>query len=140
MRTTIRWGLAAVCAGLAAVSMAAETGLPAVQRQGEISYVTGGIGLDEAKAFRAAAAQYNLRLTFAAVSGAYIANAKVVLRDAQGRSVAEASSDGPYLYFKVPAGKYSVTAEVGGEALTRTAQVREQPGSEIVFRWKTPAE
>lgn len=129
-----------MCAGLAALSVAAESALPPVQRQGAITYVTGGIGLDEAQALRAAAPQYNLRLTFAAVSGAYIANAKVVLRDAQGRTVAEATSDGPYLYFKVPAGKYSVTAEVGGEAFTKPAQVRDQAGSEIVFRWKTPAD
>lgn len=140
MRKQIRWGVAAVFAGLAAFSMAAEPGLPPLQRQGEISYVTGGIGLDEASAFRAAAAQFNLRLTFAAAGGAYLANAKVVLRDAQGRSVAEASSDGPYLYFKVPPGKYSVTAEVGGDAQTKAVQVRDKAGSEMVFRWKTPAE
>jgi len=134
MRMLTRWGIVTLCAVLAA-DVAAQSALPPVRQQGDISFITGGIGLDEASAFRAAAARYNLRLTFAAVSGAYLADAKVELRDAQGRMVAQVTSDGPYLFFKVPAGQYSVRADKGSESLTRQVQVRDKQSSELIFRW-----
>lgn len=140
MRSISHWCLAALCAGLAATSIAAESALPAVQQQGGISYVTGGVGLDEASALRAAAPQYNLRLTFATASGEYAAGVKVVLRDAKGQSLVEAASDGPFMYLQVPPGKYQVSAEGMGETLTRPAVVRPKGGTELIFRWKTPAE
>lgn len=136
MRIHTRSAMAVLCAALAAANVAAQSALPPVQQQGDVSFITGGVGLDEASALRAAAAQYNLRLTFAAVSGAYLAGARVVLRDAQGRTVAEASSDGPYLFFKVPAGQYSVSADNGGETVTKQVQVRDKQSSELIFRWK----
>lgn len=140
MRILSRWVIALLCAALAAAHVAAQSALPPVQQQGGISFITGGIGLDEASAFRAAAAQYNLRLTFAAASGAYLADAKVVLRDAQGRAVLEATSDGPYLFLKVPAGRYTVSADKGGETVTQQVQVRDKQSSELIFRWKVAAD
>jgi hypothetical protein len=73
---------------------------------------------------------------FAAASGEYLADAKVVLRDAQGRSLAQVTSDGPYLFFKVSAGKYTVSADKGGETVTKVVQVRDKQPSELIFRWK----
>jgi len=135
-----RWSLAALCVALAAAKVAAQPALPPVQQSGEIRYVTGGIGLDESSAMRAAAPQYNLRLTFAAVSGEYLAGARVVLRDAQGRALLETSSEGPYLFFRLPSGKYQVSAENAGETITRPVQVRDKQASELIFRWKVAAE
>jgi hypothetical protein len=93
-----------------------------------------------AAAFRAAPPQYNLRLTLAAVSGEFFAGVKVSLRDAQGNSVVEAVSDGPYLFFSVPPGKYQVTADNQGQAETRQAVVHAKGATELYFRWKTAPE
>jgi hypothetical protein len=120
-------------------SFALHTGKPA-QQQGAISFVTGGIGSDEAQAFRSAAAQYNLRLTLAAVSGEFFAGVRVTLRDAQGNTVVEAVSDGPYLFLNVPPGRYQVTADNLGQVQRRNALVRTKGATELYLRWKTTTE
>jgi opacity protein-like surface antigen len=119
---------------------AADLPLPAAQQQGAISFVTGGIGSDEAQAFRSAAAQYNLRLTLAAVSGEFFAGVRVTLRDAQGNTVVEAVSDGPYLFLNVPPGRYQVTADNLGQVQRRNALVRTKGATELYLRWKTTTE
>lgn len=138
MKTIHQWCAAVLCCLASQACLADEVALPAAQTQGAISFITGGIGSDEASAFRAAAGQYNLRLTLSTVDGEFFAGVKVTLRDAQGNSVAQAVSDGPYLFFKVPPGKYEVTADNRGEVLSRTAQVRARGGTELVLRWKAP--
>lgn len=131
---------AMLCAVVDQASVAADLPLPAAQTQGAISFVTGGIGLDEANAFRAAASQYNLRITLAAQTGEFFAGVRVTLRDAQGNTVAEATSDGPYIFFNVPPGKYQVVAENMGQAVSRTVQARAKGGTELYLRWKAPSE
>jgi hypothetical protein len=131
---------ALLCTLAGHAALAADLPLPAVQQQGAISFVTGGIGSDEAQAFRSAAAQYNLRLTLAAVSGEFFAGVKVTLRDAKGNTVVEAVSDGPYLFFNVPPGRYQVTADNMGQVQSRNAVVRASGGTELYLRWKTAAE
>ncbi len=140
MKTFHQLCAALLCALASGVCLADEVALPAVQQQGAVSFVTGGIGSDEAAAFRAAAARYNLRLTLAAVSGEFFAGVKVSLRDAQGKSVVDAVSDGPYLFLNVPPGKYQVTADNEGQVQTRNAVVHAKGGTELYFRWKTAPE
>ncbi|MTW10025.1 hypothetical protein GM658_05375 [Pseudoduganella eburnea] len=140
MKTIQKICAALVCALASQACLADDVPLPAVQQQGAISFITGGIGSDEAAAFRAAAAQYNLRLTLAAVSGEFFASVRVSLRDAQGNSVVEAVSDGPYLFFNVPPGKYQVTADNQGQVEMRNAVVHAKGATELYFRWKTAPE
>ncbi len=140
MNTLQRWSIAALCALAAGACLAGDLPMPATHTQGTVSYVTGGIGSDEADAFRAAAPEYNLRLTLSTLDGAFFADVKIVLSDEQGNVLVETLSDGPFVFFKVPPGKYRVSAEKQGEVFTRTAQVREKGGSELYFRWKAPVE
>ncbi len=131
---------AMLCTLAGQACLAGELPMPAPQTQGAVSFVTGGIGLDEANAFRAAAAQYNLRITLAAETGEFFAGVKVTLLDAQGRTVAEATSDGPYVFFKVPPGKYQVVADNLGQSVRKTVHARAHGGAELVLRWKAPLE
>jgi len=140
MNTTHRWCVAAFCACLGSSAIAGDLTLPAVQSEGEISFVTGGVGMDDADAFRAAAHHYNLRITFASLSGEYYAGVRLTLRDAQGKTVIETTSDGPFVFFNVRPGKYVVTAENLGQKVTRVTQVREKRGTELYIRWKSPSE
>lgn len=140
MYPSYRWGALALCACLGASCRAADPPLPAPQVQGSSSYVSGGIGQDEAAAFRAASQQYNLRLIFSSQTGEYYAGVKVTLRDAQGKTVIETTSDGPFVFFNVLPGKYQITAENLGHAVTRSAQVRAKRGTELYIRWNTARE
>ena len=89
----------------------AQAGLPPVQHQGSVQYVSGGIGLDESEALKAAAKDYPLALTFATGrrKADYVADVTVA-HDGQGKPVLRATSEGPYMLVKLPAGDYKVSA------------------------------
>jgi len=96
--------------------------LPQARSQGSIEYVTGGVGKEEADALKQAAGDYPLMLELASsgptpqgrTTGAYIADAVVVIRDAQGREVLNMRTDGPLLLARLPPGKYTISADWNG--------------------------
>jgi hypothetical protein len=127
-------GLCTVPLAFAAVSSA----LPPEQTHGGVTYVSGGIGQEEARAFEAAAAQYPLALEFAikhATRTEYTANVHVVVTDAQGTPVLDTHSDGPFLLAKLPAGHYTVTAERHQQTLARTVHVANHRPTHMMFLW-----
>ena len=71
-----------------------------------IAYITGGVGQDEAAAFRAVASSYNMRATFTSGSGEYLSGVVVQVARSDGTVVFNATSDGPYLFARLPQGHY----------------------------------
>ncbi len=112
--------------------------LPPEQTQGAVTYVSGGIGQEEAQAFEAAASQYPLALEFTikhTPRAEYTANVHVVVTDAQGKRVLDTNSDGPFLLAKLPAGRYTVTAERHQQTLARTVHVATHKPTHVMFLW-----
>ena len=112
--------------------------LPPEQTQGAVSYVSGGIGKEEAQAFETAAKQYPLSLEFAvkhAPRAEYTADVHVMVKDAQGKSVLDTRSDGPFLLAKLPTGHYTVTAEQHGQTLTKAADIATHKPAHLMFLW-----
>ncbi|MGY0755110.1 carboxypeptidase-like regulatory domain-containing protein [Bordetella bronchiseptica] len=136
------WMAAALAAGSIALGGAvqAQGALPAVQQQGSVQFVTGGVGLDESEAMKAASKDYPLALTFAARgdgrAGLYLADVAVQILDRTGKPVLDAKADGPYLLAKLPAGTYRVKATSGGVEQTRQVSVRPGSTARAVFEWK----
>ena len=117
---------------------ALSSALPLQQTQGAVTYVSGGIGQEEAQAFEAAAAQYPLDLEFAikhAPRAEYTANVHVIVTDTQGTRVLDTHSNGPFLLAKLPAGRYTVTAERRQQTLARTVYVANHRPTHVMFLW-----
>lgn len=107
-------------------------GLPAPrQTSGGVSYVSGGIGSDEAEALRDAAADYPLTLELAAAAGGprdeYISGARVEIRDHQGTPVLRTHTEGPLLLVRLPAGSYDVDVDWNGAHRHQSVEVSERP-------------
>src|SRR5260221_8605230 len=69
--------------------------------------LTGGIGEDEREAMRQEVAPFNLWLMFVEQgSGQYVAGVKVTVADSNDTPVLEVVSDGPWLFARVPPGRY----------------------------------
>ena len=100
-----------------------------------IPYVSGGIGLDEREALSATASEYNLKIVFALKEGNYLADASVLIKDAQGKTVLDAVSDGPWFYARLPAGQYAVTATMMEKANTEKVQIKPAGQSVLHFYW-----
>jgi len=113
--------------------------LPATKIAGQVQYVTGGVGQEEADAFRQAQRDYSLALEFgnqATPRAQFTAGVNVLIRDARGNTVLEAVSDGPFLLARLPAGRYTIRATQNGKTLDRVATVTAGKSTHVAFLWQ----
>jgi hypothetical protein len=112
--------------------------LPNSRTQGEVTWLSGGIGQREAQAMERAARHYPLSLEFVIKSemkglpAEFTANVPVTITDPHGAEVFSAMSTGPFMLLKLPAGHYTVVAEVHGKKFERNVVVGRRP-RHIVF-------
>jgi len=131
---------AALTLGLAGAAFAADA-LPPAQTFGSVSFVTGGIGLDESTAIKAAEKDFSLSLLFAQTKrGQYLADLKVSIVDKAGNTVLETVSEGPMLLARLPAGAYRISVEHEGTVLVRTVRVEPKGVARAAFVWQPAAE
>jgi hypothetical protein len=112
--------------------------LPLATTTGNVSYLSGGIGIDESTAMKQAASKYSLELVFSAKAGAaaaYLADVHVKVSDRSGKAVIDTVANGPYLLANLPNGNYRV--EAISKDVTKTANVTVTKGSHkrVVFSW-----
>ncbi|HLB15758.1 MAG TPA: hypothetical protein VJM14_12570 [Burkholderiales bacterium] len=132
---TIAWAL------FAAAVIAAAGPVYALEVRGgdDARWVSGGIGEDERVDMLMLLPDYNLRvLTAAEKSGAYLAGAEVVVRDAAGRVVFETELAGPFLLARLAPGKYELQTTYGGKAQTRTFTIPASGRRELFLYWAVP--
>jgi hypothetical protein len=122
-------------------AFAAQTSyLPATHRQGEVSYLSGGIGLSESDAIKQVAKTYPLELEFvlkAKPKAEYVANVKVRIKDAHDKTMLKATAGGPFLLAKMPAGKYQVSADRDGKLIHREIEIAANGHQRVVFEWQS---
>jgi len=100
-----------------------------------IVYVTGGVGSEAANLLKSMEMDFNLKLVLASTSGAYLSDVKVTIFDASGQVLLDATSEGPLLMAKLPAGAYRVDATFGGHPESREITVAAKTLSTVDFRW-----
>ena len=110
-------------------------GMPQVQQQGDVSYVSGGVGLDESKALLSAQHDWPLSLRFTQHSGEYVADVRVQITDSHGASVLDTTSRGPYMLVKVRPGRYSVHVSHAGVDKTSAVTVGSNGSARAAFIW-----
>jgi len=114
--------------------------VPVVQAQGDVRYVSGGIGVGERLELLAMHAEFNVHMTFAVKrAGNFIADVALRVEDAGGHTRLEAVSDGPWLYARLAPGRYTLHARYAGATQTRAFQVRAGRHTELTLYWDDPA-
>lgn len=133
-------GLALASAGFLTPAWAA---LPALQHQGSVEYVSGGIGIDESTSFKEAMAKFPLSMTFDQAEqggkGDYVADVKVAISDAHGKPVLDTTAQGPYLLASLPDGRYQVKATYQQQTETRDVTIAGKESKHLVFSWRSGA-
>jgi hypothetical protein len=129
-------GLTLLLCGLRSADVTAQ-GLDSsqVQMYQGIPSLSGGIGEEERETLRRLAREYNVQLIFAAKEGHYVAEVHVTIADERGSTVLEAVSEGPWLYTKLPAGTYTIMAQVNGQTQRRVVHVGQQHQTPPQFYW-----
>jgi hypothetical protein len=106
-------------------------------QQNGITYLSGGIGEDEARAIGQAQG-YNLHMTFAiGTENKYVPDVDVTVQNASGQTLLTLSDAGPLVYVQLPPGKYTVAATRNGEERRDTAEVGSGAARELVFHWNS---
>ena len=114
--------------------------VPATHKQGEVTYISGGVGQAEADAIKHVAKYYPLELEFllkAKPKDEYLTDVKVRVKDAHDKMVLDVKTDGPFLLAKMPAGKYTVSAERAGKVEHRQVEIAANEHRRVVFEWQS---
>ena len=136
MRVFVPIVLAASLASLSVTAQEATAPALTQERQGDIGFVSGGIGQSERAAMQSIAGDYNLRLMFAVrPSGEFLAGVAVTLADANGRTVLDTIANGPLFYAQVPPGRYRVTVTSDGRSEARPIDIGRSSVASQSFYW-----
>jgi len=112
--------------------------LPPETIQGNVSFVSGGIGQSEAMTFQNNAKHFPLEIEFVMKDdprNAFLANVNVVIRDYAGKAVLRTVSQGPFLLATLPQGKYWITANLDGIIQREAIHVRDNKHVKTVLVW-----
>ena len=132
---TVKMLLAACLLNIGANALA-ETSTEPIVRNG-VAYITGGIGQDEVTAFRDVAPRYNLRITFASKRGHYLSDVDVTLSSGKS-TILDARTMGPFLFARVPPGRYTVSAHDRAVQEVRHVVVPARGAVDVRFYWHDP--
>jgi hypothetical protein len=130
-------GLAAAAAASGALAM------PAPRHSGDVQYMTGGVGEDEARAMQADAQHWPLALEFAVQRGPraeWLADVDVHITDRHGRDVLDTITDGPMLLARLAPGDYTIRADANGRTIERHVHVAPGRTAKSVFVWPAGAD
>ncbi len=121
---------------LACALPAAASAIPQAKVADGITYVSGGIGSDEAKAMRAEAKHYPLSMVFSAGKDSeYLSDVAVTIKDDAGKVVFDEASDGPIMLLRLKPGRYRIEASRDGKPEWRTVQVPATGARQVAFHW-----
>ena len=106
------------------------------RQQNGVTYLSGGIGLDESRAIQLAKG-YNLHLTFSAgPANEYTPDVDLMIQSMQGNPVLELNQVGPIVYVKLPPGQYSVVATRNGQQERSSVTLEEGAIRDVNAHWK----
>ncbi len=104
---------------------------------GEVTYINGGIGQEEADDMRAKAGKYNLRLYLSEGKlGHSITDALVTVTDKKGNVMLDSANSGPMLFLQVERGTYKIRAQYNDITLTKNITVINKRGTNVYLNWK----
>ncbi|WP_414442965.1 carboxypeptidase regulatory-like domain-containing protein [Burkholderia sp. 22PA0106] len=112
----------------------AQSALPDAQQQGDVSYVSGGVGLDESHAFQQAEHQWPLSMRFTGAGGEFLSGVHVSISGHGGEAL-KADTRGPYMLVRLKPGAYKVTADYNGKVQTHSVTVPAKGGAKTAFTW-----
>jgi len=131
--------------GLALV-LATMTSAPALawnaagtMQNGEVDYLNGGIGTEQADRMRAMSADFPVRMTFAERNQGvdeFVADVHLRVSDTAGRTMLDLPAQGPIFLLQLPPGAYTVEAEHQGEVKTRRFDVAAGRHDRLGFEWR----
>lgn len=128
-------------AGGGMVSGPVTAGSDASRVSAQVPAVAGGVGLNARSMLSSEARpEHNVKMVFSLDTGNYLADVSVKVTDANGRTVIDGVSDGPWLYAKLPPGNYTVRATYNDKTVTRRIGIGRSGQRVAYLRWPASVE
>ncbi|WP_051516598.1 hypothetical protein [Herbaspirillum sp. RV1423] len=105
---------------------------------GQTTYISGGIGSDEAAEMKSMASRYVLEVVSVVKADPreqYTADYRILIKDATGKTVLDAVSEGPFFLANLPDGNYQVEATQDGVRKSQRTSVKKGAHRRLVFVW-----
>ncbi len=107
-----------------------------IRERDGVSYLAGGVGVEEREAVRKLEHFFNLKLMFAQRDGHFIGDVKVTITTSQGERVTEIDANGPLLYVLLPVGSFRLEASFQGQPQQREVTLKAAPAkTDANFFW-----
>lgn len=114
----------------------AQSALLTPQMQGDVAFVSGGVGRDERDELQAQRSHYNLNLLFSMKgSGEYLSDVGVKVSDANGQVCLDTVANGPILLAKLKPGRYTVSVDRESHVINKTIMVDAKQHTPLSFTW-----
>ena len=111
-----------------------------IQRQGEYTFITGGIDDDERAFLEAQAPKYPIQLVIR--NNGLLSESKEILirvKNVSGELMVEAKALGPFFYINPPAsGRFTLEAQLGAQSIVMTKDLVGRRYLNLVFDFTTP--
>jgi len=114
---------------------------PQAQMQGEIAYITGGVGEEESAAMRGDAKNWPLMIDFSQNlenRDVWISQVDLRIQDAKGNGIFVATTDGPLLLVRLQSGNYVLMAAYEGVTKTQKIQIIDGKPLRVSLNWGPP--
>ena len=111
-----------------------------IQRQGEYTFITGGIDDDERAFLEVQAPKYPIQLVIRN-NGQLIESKEILIRvkNVSGELMVEAKALGPFFYINPPAsGRFTLEAQLGAQSIVMTKDLVGRRYLNLVFDFTTP--
>ena len=116
-----------------------HNGAPQIKQENGVSFVSGGVGREEAEALDHGR-DFNLKLTMAAPNGEFVVPSVLRIDDRHGATVLDTRPDGPVFLAKLPAGDYVIHATAEGQSQSRNVSVPASGQQAIEMTWRSVPE
>ena len=114
--------------------------LPKVQTQGNITYISGGIGEDEAAAMKAKSKSWPLSIEFSehlVNKDLWVAQVYLRILDSKGKTLFDTTVDGPIFLGKLPPGNYELLATYQEVTKRRVIEIKQGQHIKESFNWQS---
>jgi len=108
-------------------------------QQGDVTYISGGIGSDETDALALLKKDYNLQLTSTDATGHYLGGSRVIISNAAHATLVDVLAQGPLFYAHLPNGRYLVETINASSSKKQSVTIASGKTSRLHFTWPVSA-
>jgi len=109
---------------------------PQAVSEGNITYISGGVGSDEEDAIKSEASKYDLLISNAKKNGGFTINAHIVIKNSGGQEILDVDNAGPLFYVNLPSGKYVVQATSRGQQKVQSVNISAPKATDVHLIWQ----